>query len=103
MLCTYCGEGFTTSTRARQHEVKVHLEDNERGTGKGRERAKGARPARKCPLCEATFMHTENFKKHMVAIHSPDAPRQFVCHVCGMGFKLRGNLKHHERVSSEWA
>ena len=28
VLCTYCGEGFTTSTRARQHEVKVHLEDN---------------------------------------------------------------------------
>ena len=32
VLCTYCGEGFTTSTRARQHEVKVHLEDNLRGT-----------------------------------------------------------------------
>ena len=55
---------------------------------------------RKCPLCDATFMHHENLKKHMVAIHS-DAPRQFVCHVCGMGFKLRNNLKHHERVSTE--
>ena len=31
VLCTYCGEGFTTITRARQHEVKVHLEVNLRG------------------------------------------------------------------------
>ena len=31
-LCTYCGEGFATGTRARQHEVKVHMEDNPRGT-----------------------------------------------------------------------
>ena len=31
-LCTYCGQGFATGTRARQHEVKVHMEDNLRGT-----------------------------------------------------------------------
>ena len=57
---------------------------------------------RKCPLCEATFMGHENLKKHMIALHTPDdAPRQFVCHICGMGFKLRYNLKHHERVSNK--
>ena len=32
VLCTYCGQGFVTGTRARQHEVKVHMEDNLRGT-----------------------------------------------------------------------
>ena len=32
VLCTYCGQGFATGTRARQHEVKVHMEDNLRGT-----------------------------------------------------------------------
>ena len=31
-LCTFCGQGFATGTRARQHEVKVHMEDNVRGT-----------------------------------------------------------------------
>ena len=66
---------------------------------KGSQRAKGAKPVRKCPECDATFMHHDNFKKHMIAIHS-DAPRQFVCQWCGMGFKLVGNLRHHEKVSA---
>ena len=28
VLCTYCGEGFHTTNRARQHEVKYHIEGN---------------------------------------------------------------------------
>jgi KRAB domain-containing zinc finger protein len=73
--CDLCGLKTSKMYKLRQH-LKRHLE-----------------PKDECHICHQKFRHVA---KHLREVHTSE--RKFVCNICGLGFKVRSNLKNHVKI-----
>ena len=83
VLCTFCGQGFSTMRLARQHEVQHH------GAGSVPVEAKARY---QCPECPQSFTLKGHLKRHL-HLHTDALP--FICDLCGKAFKWKEVLKRH--------
>ena len=70
VMCSFCGKGFSTLRRAKQHELLVH---DSAKTAQDRDY--------RCHECNISFIDKGKLKRHMLGKHSVEAP--FVCSLCG--------------------
>ena len=90
VLCSYCGESFATTFRARRHE-RIH-----------HRRQDGIVPSQKeiqCTECGKKFKVLAQLKNHMLRVHS--SARPFICEQCGKGFKSEWEVQEHMKIHGE--
>ncbi|XP_062895478.1 zinc finger protein 239-like, partial [Mobula hypostoma] len=76
--CSYCGKGFTCSSKLEVHQ-RVHT---------------GERPFT-CSVCGKRFTQSSTLQSHQ-RVHTGEKP--FTCSVCGKGFTQSSTLQRHQQV-----
>jgi hypothetical protein len=82
VMCSFCGKGFSTLRRAKQHELLVH------------DAAKNAADRQfQCHECSRTFADKGKLKRHMAGKHA--AEPTYVCNLCGKSFRWEYTMRRH--------
>ena len=76
--CDQCGKAFKT-----QYNLKAHI--------------KTMHNKKPCPICGKMFF-TERMKIHMIATHTEEHLKPFICQVCHKGFATQTKLNTHMNI-----
>ncbi|ELT89996.1 hypothetical protein CAPTEDRAFT_37481, partial [Capitella teleta] len=78
--CSICGKKFRSGTSLRIH-MRFHTEGH-----------------KQCEDCGQLFQTRCAMEYHQSQRHDPKRPRNFVCELCGKGFRLSSILQQHIRL-----
>ncbi|XP_013163351.1 PREDICTED: zinc finger protein 58-like [Papilio xuthus] len=87
--CPTCGKGFLTCEERDRHNEMIHLQKNRL----------------QCTRCPRKYCSVRALRCHMRRHIGGITKRDYMCEICGIGFKtsqvLKGHQKVHEKVKSQ--
>jgi stress-induced morphogen len=81
--CFWCDERFSSKKNIENHMKKVHMQSISMAVSN----------VHACTHCNSKFKSIGNLHRHQV-VHVDT--RDYVCHICAKGFKLKSALKYHQ-------